>query len=156
MTSPAPAPAATYADLLLWGHEPYDSYSVFLIPGSAVPTADDLSAAPEFVTDDGEDPLGWGLDGAGDVDGDNYDDFVVSDHLNDTVYLVFGSAAPASGTLPVARFFTGPTESYVGFPASGVGDIDGNGLDDVLLGAPHDETTLEDQGVTYLVLSYGR
>jgi hypothetical protein len=145
-----------YADLLLLRGGPGYTSSVFLVPGRAVPTGDDLATAPEFVPDTSGHFVGAGLDGAGDVDGDRYDDFVVTDRDNDAVYLIYGSASPASSMLPVGRFYTGPDDSLTGYAAAGVGDVDGNSLDDILVGAPSADSTFEDAGTAYLVLSHGR
>lgn len=145
-----------YADLLLLRGGPGYTSSVFLVPGRAVPTGDDLATALEFVPDTDGASVGAGLDGAGDVDGDSYDDFVVTDRDNDAVYLIYGSASPASSMLPVGRFYTGPDDSWTGYAAAGVGDVDGNSLDDILVGAPSADSTFEDAGTAYLVLSHGR
>ncbi len=88
------------------------------------------------------------LSSAGDINGDGIDDFIIgvrTDGRGDysgAAYVVFGRAGglPAInlGALTGAEGFriTGVTNSQTGATVSGAGDINGDGIDDLIVGAP--------------------
>ncbi len=138
---------------------------------SAAGDDDDATPVPDEVLDlskadaklYGEAPgdlAGYAVAGIGDVDGDGYGDVAVG-ALGESsaapyagaVYLVRG---PVYGILPLGGAdakITGTEEGHtVGLAVAGVGDVDGDGLDDVLLGAPGDGTAGADAGAAFLVL----
>ena len=91
----------------------------------------------------GSDQAGYRVAGAGDVNGDGYDDLLVGAPGNDEggsqagkVYLVHG---PPSGPVMLAAAdasFVGQAEQdAAGYGIDGVGDADGDGFDDILIGA---------------------
>jgi hypothetical protein len=138
-----------YTDLIVGARQlfkdaPGKAY-IFLGPLSG--TIDASSAAAiitgEISTPDEGDLFGEKVAGAGDVDGDGFDDVVVAAPSNadggvraGKVYLFRG---PLAGPLPASaahRVYTGSERDLMGLGLAGGEDLNGDGLDDFLAGAP--------------------
>ena len=106
---------------------------------------------------------------AGDINGDGYDDIILSSPNDDTnatnsgaAYVIFGSASnPGSildlGTLNGSNGFKilgqNTYNSSVGTEVSSAGDINGDGYADIVIDAPHDATNgLNTTGAAYVIL----
>lgn len=118
-------------------------------PGGIVP-----STGVTLTGEQDLDNFGNAVDGAGDVNGDGYDDVVVGAWQNSDgatragkVYVFFGSA---TGLSPLNPFTLTGTEAHgqLGTSVSGVGDINGDGYDDIIVGAAHEAGA----GRVYLLL----
>jgi hypothetical protein len=105
------------------------------------------------------DAAGVGLAAAGDTNGDGYADLVVGAYYEDSggtnagaAYLVLG---PISGELSLAEadgIFTGEAASdYAGFGLGGGQDVNGDGLDDVVVSAWANDEVYRDSGAVYLL-----
>jgi hypothetical protein len=85
-----------------------------------------------------DDRLGTSVADAGDVNGDGYDDVIVGavghDDFTGRAYLYEGSASGLSTTASVT-LEGGADEDYFGGAVAGLGDVEGDGYDDVLVGA---------------------
>ncbi len=109
---------------------------------------------------------GRAVAGAGDVNGDGFDDFVIGARYADPggrggageTYLIFGSDAARGAELDLSALEPGEgvrlqgtaSSAYAGFSLGGPGDIDGDGYGDLLIGAPATATPAL-AGTTYLV-----
>jgi len=85
--------------------------------------------------------FGWSVAGAGDVNGDGFDDIIVGARKYDggetdegRAFVYYGSAA---GLPPTPNWMAEIDQANANFgaAASGVGDVNGDGFDDILIGA---------------------
>ena len=115
-----------------------------------------------LVGEDREDFAGASVAGAGDVDGDGLGDLLVGASGHDgggsnagAAYLILGASlgAPSLGlSLADHRFVGESSGDDAGASVAGAGDVDGDGLGDLLVGAPDDDDGESDAGAAYLVL----
>ena len=99
------------------------------------------------------DEVGRSLSGAGDVNGDGYDDFVVGTTANEA-WLVWGSATRmASGAMidSVGVRFEGGFTQRLGETAVGIGDANGDGYDDIVISGHRDGDVANNSGAALLV-----
>jgi hypothetical protein len=149
-----------YADLLIG--VPCESGcagGAWILLGSATPTSTPLSGADAWLDGGGAYPMaGASVAGVGDTNGDGFDDVVVGAPSEDAssshsgaAGLVLGSASPIGLALDDADAgYFGETEGdRAGSAVAGAGDVDGDGLDDLLVGAPYAD---DDAGAAWLVL----
>ncbi len=142
------------------------SGAVWLVPGGA-PGQGARALDDVGVRISGEaagDYLGSSLAAAGDVDGDGLAELLLGAYGSDQggyktgrTYLVDGaSLAPGAAVdlADAAYLFEGEaTNDWSGYAVAGAGDVDGDGLDDVLIGAPFSEVTGFSAGAAYLILA---
>ena len=125
------------------------------IPSGNISTVANATIQDTAAYDEG---LGFYCDAA-DINGDDYDDVFVSSPGSGgdqgEVYLIYSSGTPFSGTSVIDNVYNeswfGKTNS-LSYVVSRAGDVNGDGYDDVLIGAPLNGTN--NPGAAYLI--YGR
>ena len=86
--------------------------------------------------------FGFSVSGAGDVNGDGFDDVIVGSHLYNSYTgraMIFYGAAEMDN-VPDVTMYGQFTNSYFGYSVSGAGDVNNDGYSDVIVGAYGGET----------------
>jgi len=103
------------------------------------------------------DLFGYSVAGAGDVDGDGDGDFLVGAPLNNhtnvnsgAAYLFLGS--PSMDAFSEINFYDKYEKQYLGWSVAGAGDVNRDGYDDILVGAPGLNGALPGAGAAYIYL----
>ena len=116
--------------------------AVYIYHGTASGIGSSASTTLTGVSAGGE--FGWAVDGAGDVNGDGYNDLVVgADYIssgNGAAYVYYGgsSGISSSGSTSLA----GSGAGYFGFSVAGAGDVNDDGYDDIAVGAPYHSSSV--------------
>lgn len=146
-------------------NSPHTSWT-YLIFGKASGWARDINisnADASFIGDYVSDYSEWSVAGVGDVNGDGYDDILIgADGNNDggseagKTYLILGKASGWAMNTSLsnadASFIGEHAGDYSGNTVAGAGDVNGDGYDDILIGAPlYAEGGHSPSGKTYLI-----
>ncbi|MCP4711969.1 MAG: hypothetical protein GY869_25390, partial [Planctomycetes bacterium] len=116
-----------------------------------------------FIGENEGDLCGYSVAGPGDVNGDGFNDLLISAYLNNgggieagKTYLIFGKASGWALNTDLSTAdasFSGEDDlDSAGWSVSGAGDVNGDGYDDFLIAALYDEDGGTDAGQTYLLL----
>ena len=140
--------------------------------GTAVDLTDIIADTGGFVIN-GEledDQSGYSVSGAGDVNGDGFADLIIGAPYADpngsgsgASFVVFGSQAgaafeladltAAAATNPATGFVINgvSADDYSGYSVSGAGDVNGDGLDDLIIGSPESDPNGPLSGASFVV-----
>ncbi len=131
-----------------------------LVLGPVTGTHDLSEATATFVLEGQPSGTGTSVSTAGDTDGDGYDDLFLGapfdpagGEYSGAAFLVLG---PVTGTYDLrdadAKLVGEAEDDRAGTSVSAAGDTNGDGFDDLLVGAPHNDTGGEISGAAYLIL----
>jgi hypothetical protein len=108
------------------------------------------SVLASFFGDAASDNLGCSVSGAGDVNNDGHKDLIVGVFLSDETGTDAGRADIYSGHTGVMCFTGAAAGDHLGYSVSGAGDVNNDGYDDLIVGAPHHDHPRSNCGVTYV------
>ena len=109
---------------------------------------------------------GYSVSGAGDINGDGIDDLIVgarsaegNAYASGASYVVFGSSTPFAANVNLSDLtgtngfkISGESEyDNSGISVSGAGDINGDGIDDLIVGASYADANGNNSGASYVV-----
>ena len=133
-------------------------------------TPSDLNGANGFLFNGaGSDSGNRSVSNAGDVNGDGFDDLLIgapqsptNGFRSGTTYVLFGKSSPFSSNIGVTALdgtngFRMPgvaAYDVSGTSVSAAGDINGDGFDDLLIGAPEADPNGTNSGATYVVFGF--
>lgn len=119
-------------------------------PDTATATARH-SAQPESA-------FGYAVSGAGDIDGDGYDDIIVgSPHYDngqseEGVAFIFPGTPTGISPIPSAMLEADQADAGFGTSVSAAGDVNGDGLGDIIIGAMHYDNGENEEGAAFVYL----
>ena len=140
--------------------------AAYLVLGSSLGSAPIINLSDsdyKFVGESADDYAGYNLSFAGDVDGDGLQDLLIGASGYDSGgpnsgagYLILASSLGGDSIVELSDAdykFVGETEQdWAGYQIAEAGDVDGDGLGDILIGADGDDGGLEAHA-SYLILA---
>ncbi len=136
-----------------------DSGAVYVVDGSRTGTVDLGGSESKIVGERSSTYAGQSV-AVADIDNDGIDDLIigaegVSSHAG-AVYLVYG---PISGLVDLAtadaEIRGNSSSDYLGTSVSAGGDVNGDGVGDILMGAKYDDDSAGNSGTVFLFYGTG-
>ena len=158
-----------YDDILFLGgrseHTVWVTSLIFGKPNGWAMDTDLNSSNATFLAEDVLDYAGVSLACAGDVNGDGYDDILIgapfsrdNGYLKGQTYLILGKpsgwAKDTDLSTSNASFIGENVEDMSGMSIAGAGDVNGDGFDDILIGAAGNDEWGNGTGKTYLIFNW--
>jgi Ca2+-binding RTX toxin-like protein len=149
-----------------------EAYVIYGVVGTARGTVDlsGLAAADGFIIqgDAAGDQAGWSVSSAGDVNGDGIEDLIVGARFGDDggtdageAYVIYGVAGTARGTVDLTGLASRPADGFIiqgdvsfdqaGWSVSSAGDVNGDGIEDLIVGAPLGDDGGLNAGEAYVI-----
>ncbi len=134
--------------------------AAYLFLGPVTRDMDLADAHARLLGESGGDQAGRALAGVGDINGDGFDDLLLGSRGQGTAGVSAGAAylvlGPVSGELGLgqadARILGEAAGDLAGYAVAGAGDVDGDNLADLLVGAMGESSNGEESGAAYLLL----
>jgi hypothetical protein len=135
------------------------SGAVYLLYGPVAGYLDLSAADVKLLGEAPEDLAGYSVRGAGDVNADGLADILIGAAFGSAAGAYSGAAYLLNGPVTAdavlssadARLVGEDAQDFAGWSVSGAGDVDADGTDDVLVGAPGNDTAATYAGVAYLL-----
>jgi hypothetical protein len=135
---------------------------VFLGSASGIASGNPATAAAQLEADQVFANLGVSVAGAGDINGDGYDDVIVGARFYDAgqadegaAFVFPGSASGVASGNPAtaaAQLEADQANANLGYSVAGAGDVDGDGYDDVIVGSRFYDAGQTNEGTAFVFL----
>jgi hypothetical protein len=142
-----------------------NSGAIYVVQGPVSGALSLADADIKYIGESAGDKLGTSLSPAGDIDGDGIQDFVVGAVLDDAAgvdcgaaYVVLGDMASAGGDISEfagLKIVGESSNDNFGANMAADGDIDGDGTNDFIIGAPTTDMAGESSGTVYVFFGNG-
>ena len=142
-----------FDDLIIGGyvHDDFRGSAYIFFGGASPDGVPDVTMTGEQV----EGGFGHSVSGAGDINGDGFDDWIVGSPWDNTggdfagrAFVFFGGPSPDN--VPDLILTAEAAGDEFGDPVSGVGDMNGDGYDDIVVGADLNDAGGTDAGRAYV------
>jgi len=133
---------------------------IFFGAASLPASIDASNATVKLIGEDAGDHFGHNVSTAGDVNNDGFDDVIVGGPYDDTgggnagaAYIFYGSenmSATSDASTADIKIVGEDAADYLGRSTAGGGDVNGDGIDDVIVGAPGEDAGGSAAGAAYI------
>lgn len=146
-----------YSDIIVGEHEFTGSINegaALVFQGSA--SGVDAAAICNIRSGQADSDLGWSVRSAGDVNGDGFSDIIVgapffdNPQINEGAAFIYHGSASGVNYVSSATLTANQNGSQMGYSVSSAGDVNGDGYDDVIVGAPYFDNGETNEGAAFI------